>query len=169
MPGASGPPRPSDVAEQWSHELGDLDTTPFLLVSTVQRLRSHLERAFTGLAKEYDLRPADLRVLLALRRSGPDCALSPTVLFRQLMITSGAVSKQIDQLADLGLVTRVADPNVLRGLLVRLEPAGRDIAEQAMRRICSSYCGLETMDDAQAQHVLAALHVLVDVVEQHAS
>ncbi len=163
---SGGPPEPVEVAERWMHELGDLDTTPFLLVSTVQRLRGHLERAFTGLAKEYGLRPADLRVLLALRRSGPDYALSPSALFRQLMITSGAVSKQIDQLADRGLVTRVADPDVLRGLLVRLEPAGREIAEQAMRRICLSYCGLETLDGAEAQSVLAALRVMIDVVER---
>ncbi|HEX3786578.1 MAG TPA: MarR family transcriptional regulator [Pseudonocardiaceae bacterium] len=168
MLGVDGPPEPLEVAEQWTHELGDLDTTPFLLVSTVQRLRNHLERAFTCLAKEYELRPADLRVLLALRRSGPDYALSPTALFRQLMITSGAVSKQIDQLADLGLVTRVADPNVLRGLLVRLEPAGREIAERAMREICSSYCGLETLDGEQARDMLAALRVLTDVVERSA-
>ena len=159
------PPRPEVVAEQWERELDGLDTTTFLLVSTVQRLRRHLERAFTELARDHGLRPADLRVLLALRRSGPRYQLSPTALFRELMITSGAVSKQIDALCDLGLVTRVNDPDVLRGLLVRLEPGGRDIAERAMRRISTSYCGLEDLDGEQAATALAALRSLLTTVE----
>nr|WP_237555234.1 MarR family winged helix-turn-helix transcriptional regulator [Streptomyces sp. SID4948] len=108
-----------------------------------------------------------MRVLLVLGRSAPTYAVSPTELFRQLLITSGAVSKQIDRLVDVGLVTRVADPDVPRGLLVRLEPAGKEIADAAMREICSSrYSGLEQLDQQEIQACLDMLTRLQQLVEE---
>ena len=50
-----------------------------------------------------------MRVLLALRRSGPPYAKRPTELFRALLVTSGAMSKQVDRLERLKLVERRAD------------------------------------------------------------
>lgn len=149
------------LAAQWSRELDGLDATPFILAGSLARLGVLLERAFTALAQEQGLRPGDLRVLLALRRSGQQQALSPANLFRSLMITSGAVSKQIDALAAKGLVSRVADPGNLRGLLVRLEPEGRDIANATMERICTDFCGLEGVT---GERLLTTLDVLSDLL-----
>lgn len=108
-----------------------------------------------------------MRILLVLGRSAPRYAASPTELFRQLLITSGAVSKQIDRLVEIGLVTRVADPDVLRGLLVRLEPAGKEIADAAMREICSSrYSGLDQLGEEQIHICLDLLTRLQELVEE---
>jgi DNA-binding MarR family transcriptional regulator len=98
-----------------------------------------------------------MRVLLALRRSAPAYALNPTALYQELMITSGAVSKQVDRLVALGLVERVADPVVLRGVLIQLKDPGRDIAEDMMREVCTSFEGLEGMTADAADDVLRAL------------
>ncbi|MGW3984451.1 MarR family winged helix-turn-helix transcriptional regulator [Streptomyces mirabilis] len=150
------------LAEQWNREFGGgLDVTPFVLLASITRMGVLIEREFTALAREFDLRPGDLRVLLALRRSGPRQALSPAQLFRTLLITSGAVSKQIDSLEAMGLVTRVADPENLRGLLVRLEPEGREIANASMERVCTDFCGVE---DLTGERLTATLDVLTDLL-----
>lgn len=154
------------AAASWSAELDGLDVTSFMVAATVQRLSQHIERAFVAVARRHGLGPGDLRILLALRRSGPRYALSPTELFRRLLITSGAVSKQVDRLVEVGLVTRVADPDTLRGLLVRLEPGGRAIADAAMREICSDFLGLERLDAEQARRALDALGELQALMER---
>jgi DNA-binding MarR family transcriptional regulator len=146
---------PADVAARWSVELPDLDLNPFLVSGTIMRLAQRLERVFTGTARARGVGPGELRILLALRRSG-----------RSLMITSGAVSKQVDRLAELGLVARVADPDALRGVLIQLRPAGRETAEDAMREICSANGGLENLSDADARTVLSALSLVSAVLDE---
>jgi DNA-binding MarR family transcriptional regulator len=157
------------AAASWSAELDGLDVTSFMVAATIQRLAQHIERAFAAVARRHQLGPGDLRILLALRRSGPRYALSPTDLFRRLLITSGAVSKQVDRLAEVGLVIRVADPDTLRGLLVRLEPDGREIADLAMREISSDFLGLERLDPEQARRTLDILAHLQAVMESSES
>ncbi|MET8285325.1 MarR family winged helix-turn-helix transcriptional regulator [Streptomyces sp. NPDC048448] len=151
---------PSGIAEAWARELPGLDLMPFLVSGGILRLAQQVERAFTAVARSSGIGPGDLRVLLALRRSAPDYAMSPTALFKRLMITSGAVSKQVDRLAELGLVERVSDPDVLRGVLIGLKPAGSTIAEDAMRRISTSFCGLENLSAAEAGRALDLLGLL---------
>jgi DNA-binding MarR family transcriptional regulator len=147
----------SEVADAWTHELPGLDLTPFLVSAGILRLSQQVERAFTAVARSDGIGPGDLRVLLALRRSAPGYAMSPTALFKRLLITSGAVSKQVDRLSELGLVERVPDPGILRGVLISLKPAGRAIAENAMRQISTSFCGLENLDAAEANDALDLL------------
>ena len=157
---------PAELAALWSAELPDLDLNPFLVSGTIMRLAQRLERVFTATARARGVGPGEMRILLALRRSGPGYALSPTALFRSLMITSGAVSKQVDRLAELGLVARVADPDVLRGVLIQLRPAGRETAEDAMREICSANGGLENLSDEDASTVLRALSLVAAVLDE---
>jgi DNA-binding MarR family transcriptional regulator len=165
-PGLSAVPGLTEVAALWSAELPALDLNPFLVAATIMRLSQRLERVFTATARARGVGPGEMRILLALRRSAPKYALSPTALFRSLMITSGAVSKQVDRLAELGHVTRVADPDVLRGVLIQLQPTGREIAEDAMREICSANGGLENLSANDARTVLDALSLVGSVLDE---
>lgn len=143
-----------------------IDLGPFLVAGSIMRLTQRFERTFAALARTRGLGPGDLRILLALRRSGSAYALSPTALFRRLMITSGAVSKQVDRLADLGLVERVPDPDILRGVLIKLLPPGRELAAEAMREICSSFGGLEHLSAQDVNVVLDAMSRIHRVLEE---
>lgn len=162
---ASADPTPWGVAALWQRELPGLDVTNIVLASAVHRIAQLLEQDFTELAKEYDLLPSEMRILLALRRSPPDYALSPTQLFRRLMVTSGAVTKQVNRLCERGLVTRHLDPQTPRGQLVRLQPAGRHIADQAVRRMCAVHAGLETLDRAEARQDIVMLQRVLAVLD----
>jgi DNA-binding MarR family transcriptional regulator len=158
----------AEVAATWQRELPDVDVTNIVVANSVHRIAQLLEQDFTELVREYDLLPSEMRILLALRRT-PGCALSPTQLFRQLMVTSGAVSKQVGKLFERGLVTREIDPDVPRGLLVRLAPTGMAIAERAVRRMSTVHAGLERLHRDEARAAIAALNRVLAVLESAAS
>ena len=59
-------------------------------------------------------------VLAMLRRSGAPYAMRPTDLFEALLVTSGAVTKQVDRLQRRRLVKRLPDPEHGGGFRVQL-------------------------------------------------
>ncbi|MEV6925177.1 MarR family transcriptional regulator [Dactylosporangium sp. NPDC051485] len=158
-----------EVAREWTEELGDVPVGPFLIAATIQRLSQYIEREFARVARKYGIGPGDLRILFVLARMNPAHQLAPKDLIKELLVTSGAVSKQVDRLAEQGLVTRIADPDILRGVLIRLEPEGRKIADDAAREIMTENCGLETLAEAQSTRILRTLNGLLTVVESHAT
>jgi DNA-binding MarR family transcriptional regulator len=163
--GESPPPDLRQVADAWSEQVPGLDIEALLLVTTLQRLAQDLERSFVRICRRYKLGPGDVRILLALRRSLPTHALSPSELFRDLLITSGAVTKQVDRLVDAGLVTKQPDPLVFRGLLVTLQPQGLRIADEVIEAICS-YPWLGHLTKSQKQQALSELDSIVGAMER---
>jgi DNA-binding MarR family transcriptional regulator len=153
-----------DVTHEWGAELGDIPTAPLLIAFTLQRLSVYIEREFTAIARARGIGPGDMRILFALARV-PSHRLASKDLLKELLITSGAVSKQVDRLEARGLVTRIADPDVLRGVLIRLEPAGRELADEVAREILTSFCGLETLKPQQAERAQRVLDELRLVME----
>jgi DNA-binding MarR family transcriptional regulator len=153
-----------DVTQEWVTELGDIRTTPFLIALTLQRLSLYIEREFTAMSRARGIGPGDMRILFALARV-PSHQLPPKDLLKELLITSGAVSKQVDRLEERGLVTRIADPDLLRGILIRLEPSGRELADEVTREIITSCYGLETLKPEQAERAQKTLEELQRVME----
>lgn len=90
----------------------------------------------------YKLRTGDLRMLLALRRRGSDAKMRPTDLFKSLLITSGAVTKQADRLLKKRLIARIPDPGYQRGKLIKLTPAGKRIADEVFDITTQSFGSL---------------------------
>src|SRR3990167_9019251 len=110
--------RPSDavdaILQQWQRERPDLDASPMAVIGRI------------GLsAWEFD-------VLATLRRSGDPYCLAPTALFSALMITSGTMTRQLQQLQAAGWVSRTANPSDARSLLVQLSPAGLELIDRAL-------------------------------------
>jgi DNA-binding MarR family transcriptional regulator len=85
-----------------------------------------------GRALEDAVTSGGLDVLATLRRQGPPYELTPTALYRELLLSSGAMTHRLDALADRGLVERRPDPDDRRGWLVRLTEAGRALADRLM-------------------------------------
>ena len=71
-------------------------------------------------------------VLATLRRAGEPFCLAPTTLFSTLMITSGTMTRQLQQLESAGLVSRLANPSDARSMLVQLTPAGLELIDRAV-------------------------------------
>lgn len=112
------------LVAEWRAVRPDLDFAPVEVVTRIRRLRTHLEGALEASLAACGLSGPIFGVLSALRRQGPPFQLSQRALMDRLGLTSGTVSVRVDQLVELGLVTRQADPADRRGSLVRLTEAG---------------------------------------------
>jgi DNA-binding MarR family transcriptional regulator len=121
---------------QWQREYGNLDLSNFLLAVYFMRLGTLVELAFDKMCQErWGISGSDMRVLLALRRSGHPYAKRPTDLYRSLLVTSGAITKKIDRLASLGMVERQPDPCHGGGSIVLLTRKGLDVVEKAIVKL----------------------------------
>lgn len=137
---ARPPPPPASLSElitlQWKTERGDLDLQDFLLAIYCMRLGTLVDRAYDRhCQKEFGISGGDMRVMLALRRSGPPFVKRPTDLFRALLVTSGAITKKVDRLVAAGCVERLPDPSHSGGFLVHLTRKGVQVVEQAIEHL----------------------------------
>lgn len=127
-------------ADLWSREFPGSDPQLFALIGSVLRLATMLENEFRAYTQSaYAMGTGDMRVLLALRRAGPPFAMRPTDLFQSLLITSGAVTKQVERLTQRGLVERVPDPNRKRSWQIHLTSAGKEMTDSALEEINSRF------------------------------
>lgn len=127
-----------ELIRQWSRERPDVDLDAFTIVAAVKLLDQRIEAEVRRLSAKFDIGPGDLRVLFALRRSGAERPMRPTDLFQSLILSSGAVTKQVDRLEEKALVERLPDPDYQRGFRVRLTPGGMDVADAAIEAVCSA-------------------------------
>ena len=82
-------------------------------------------------------RPWGSQGLVCAARSGVDNPRRPTDLFQSLLVSSGAVTRQVDRLERQGFVERLPDPAYQRGSLIRLTRRGIKGANAAIEAICS--------------------------------
>jgi DNA-binding MarR family transcriptional regulator len=129
----------SEIAASLKRERPDLDPSDYLYLIYAQRVGRILDTVDDRHCRaEFGMSAPDMRVLFALRRAGPDYALRPTELFRALLITSGAITKQVDRLAGTGHVDRLPGPPKSGGFLIRLTAKGKRTADQAMTSLVHS-------------------------------
>jgi DNA-binding MarR family transcriptional regulator len=119
------------IIAQWRRERPDLDVRPMALVGRLQRAAAALRPLLDETHALSGLQGESFDVLASLRRSGPPFQLSPTQLYREMMLTSGAMTNRIDRLEAAGLVARKPDPDDRRGTLVRLTAKGKALIDAA--------------------------------------
>lgn len=121
------------IAPTWARERPELSLRNMLITVYLVRLGRIIElQADKEYMARYGLQASHVRVLTALRRAGQPFAARPTDLFNSLMVTSGAMTKQVDKLETVGLVERLPDPTYARGFLVQLTKKGKIVADQAV-------------------------------------
>ncbi|MBL6426747.1 MAG: MarR family transcriptional regulator [Maritimibacter sp.] len=146
----------NDMTQAWRRERPDLNLDPFIVAAAIKQIDTSMEAAFRDLSQAgYSIGPSDLRILLALRRNGPDGAMRPTDLFQSLFITSGAVTKQVDRLIRSKLVSRKIDPAYKRGRIIYLTDEGRRVADEAIELICSPDTAFGRVVDSMSADELA--------------
>ena len=164
------PDRIDHILAQWKRERPDLDTTPMGIIGRIQRVTAALRPLLDKTHEESGLQGDSFDVLASLRRSGAPYQLTPTQLYREMMLTSGAMTNRIDKLEDAGLVARRADPNDRRGTLVRLTPKGKTLIDAAtMKHVVNEerlLSGLSFREQQQLSDLLRKLLVhLGDVAD----
>ena len=160
-------PSLSHLVHQWEEQRPDLDPTAFRLVGAIMQLAQLMEAEFRELAAaEFSIGSGDLRVLMALRRAGPPYALRPTDLFQSLLVSSGAVTKQVERLVEGGYVKRVLPKGARRRRVIALTPKGVRAADHAQEAIATSLAGIApafgAMAPSKVQTTLACLEQLLE-------
>ena len=124
------------ITLQWQRERSDLDLDNFLLAIYLMRVGTWLDRAFDKMCQErWGIGGGDMRVMLALRRTGAPYVKRPTDLFRALLVTSGAITKKVDRLVEAGFVERLPDPGHSGGFLIHLTKKGLHVVDEATERL----------------------------------
>ncbi|MCG3130110.1 MAG: hypothetical protein FLDDKLPJ_00858 [Phycisphaerae bacterium] len=120
------------ILEQWRRERPDVNVESLGLVNRVLALAKHLEDRANEALAPFGLQLWQYDVLSALRRAGPEYALSPSELCRVSTLSCGAMTHRLDRLEEAGLVRREPDPADRRGLRIRLTEAGRTCIDAAL-------------------------------------
>ena len=157
----------ADMVRQWHEQRPDLDLTPFRLVAAIMQLAQILEAEFRSLAQaKFGIGSGDMRILMALRRAGEPYALRPTDLFQSLLVSSGAITKQVERLVATGCVKRVEAQTGSRRNLIALTAKGMRAADHAQEAIATSLAGIApTFGAMNEKDVQTTLHCLEQILE----
>src|SRR2546428_4753301 len=102
------------------------------IVGRISRLSLVVEKELEPVFAQFGLNHWSFDMLATLRRAGAPYRLSPTDLFRSMMVTSGTMTNRIDRLTEKGLVRRVPHPEDRRGILVAFTEQGRELIDRAL-------------------------------------
>jgi DNA-binding MarR family transcriptional regulator len=120
-----------NVLEQWTSLRPGLDMAPYAVTARLSRVALHVARHEDEAFGRFGLNRGEVGVLSALRIAAPN-RLSPTRLFKGLMLSSAGITSRLDRLEGRGLVKRLRDPNDRRGVLIELTEEGARILDQAV-------------------------------------
>ncbi|MBA1243377.1 MarR family winged helix-turn-helix transcriptional regulator [Pseudomonas japonica] len=120
------------VVAQWAQAMPGVDASSMEVFGRIARIQKHLERARADALTKYGFKEGEFDVLATLRRSGEPYRLTPTALYRSLLITSGAMTNRLARLESAGMVERLVDADDRRSLQVSLTPEGRAMIEEAV-------------------------------------
>ncbi|HIJ82803.1 MAG: putative transcriptional regulator, MarR family [Magnetococcales bacterium] len=118
--------------DNWPESFDPL-LTPFF--HTLHRAHGILLGQAFRVMERYGLSPAEFDVLSSLRRSPFPHELTPSQLQQSLLITSGGLTKILQQLQERAFVTRSTTRTDRRVKPVRLTPAAIPVVEQALQSI----------------------------------
>ena len=127
------------------------------MTARVSRIGLHIARRQEEAFGRLGLNRGEVGVLGALRFAGPKQQLSPTRLFRGLMLSSAGITSRLDRLERRGYVKRRRDPDDRRGVLVELTDAGREVLDRAVSANTGREKELIANLTKQEQKVLAGL------------
>jgi len=154
---------------QWKKERPDLDPWPVGILGRTQRITAHLQARAARWLAPLGLSWESFSLLLALRRSGPPFELRPTEIYRESLLSSGAITNRVDRVERKGWVKRFDSPGDRRGVIVRLTPAGRAIADKAIeihfKELAAQMARISKKD---RQMLLEGLATLLQVLEEDA-
>lgn len=105
--------------------------------TAMRRMLHSMENARLHAARTQHLHPTDFACLGLLARS--TAPLSPKDIINQLDLSSGSVTALLDRLERAGYITRIANPDDRRGLLVVLDVVAAGEPMKSYQKIEQSY------------------------------
>ncbi|MRS18787.1 MarR family transcriptional regulator [Enterobacteriaceae bacterium RIT692] len=154
------------VVQQWASAMPELDASSMAVFGRMLRIMQHLAKTRAEALAPFGFRDGEFDVLATLRRAGAPYRLSPTQLYKSLLVTSGAMTNRLNRLEEVGSIVRVADPEDKRSMLVALTDAGLAKIEQALLVHTQTQNSLlATLDAAQQAQLKTLLSQLLVATE----
>lgn len=155
---------------QWAKQLPDLDTGPMEVLGRIYRVSRLVTPSIEATFASFQLDRGEFDVVATLLRSGPPHRLTPTELYRSLMIASGSLTHRLGRLEKAGLIKRVPSDNDGRSLAVQLTDEGARRAEAAFRQDMASEAeAIADFDPDKKAQLADLLRELNLAVEAHLS
>ncbi|HEX8854168.1 MAG TPA: MarR family transcriptional regulator [Thermoleophilaceae bacterium] len=155
------------VLDEWSRERPELDTTAMGVIGRLMLVARLADGRLSAPLRERGLDRGWFDLLAALRRAGRPYELNPKALMESVMLSSGGMTKRLDNLERAGLVERRPDPADRRGTLVRLTPSGRRAVDRAVElHIANEDALLDSLDDDELGALDDLLRKLVAALER---
>jgi DNA-binding MarR family transcriptional regulator len=145
------------VVERWSALQLGLPVDAYHVTGRISRIAARIAQREDEVFARYGLTRGDVGVLSALRISPPPHTLSPTQLFRGLMLSSAGMTKRLDRLEQRGLIKRNPDPNDRRGVTIHLTESGRRLVARAVAENTKNEATLLTGLSGKDRRALADL------------
>ncbi len=119
------------ILAQWKSVRPDLDCSSMGVVGRLRRTSNQWQSKMAEVFKQHGLSSVEFDLLATMRRSDPT-GITPTELYKTLMLSSGAVSTRLEQLVKVGWVERVSSEQDRRSCKVILTPEGVEMIDAAV-------------------------------------
>lgn len=145
------------VVERLSALQPGLPVDAYHVTGRISRIAARIAQREDEVFGRYGLTRGDVGVLSALRTSPPPHTLSPTQLFRGLMMSSAGMTKRLDRLQQASLVKRIPDADDRRGVTIHLTESGRRLLARAIAENTKSEATLLAGLSSRDRRLLADL------------
>ncbi|MTD56375.1 MarR family winged helix-turn-helix transcriptional regulator [Amycolatopsis pithecellobii] len=148
---------------QWEEVRPELDTSGMVVIGRVLRLASLIRRETDDLLAGHELTKAEFDVLCALRRNA---VLNPGQLSREMLSSGAAITKRLDRLARMGLVSRATSERDRRVVHVRLTDKGLTLIDELLpRQLESERAALDNLSEPERSTLAGLLGTVLQTVE----
>lgn len=119
------------ILGQWKIVRPDLDCSSMGVVGRLRRTSNLWQDKMEKVFKAHELSSIEFDMMATMRRSDPS-GITPTELYKTLMLSSGAVSTRLEKLVQRGLIERVYSEQDRRSCKVILTPQGVELIDDAL-------------------------------------
>ncbi|MGY5451101.1 MarR family winged helix-turn-helix transcriptional regulator [Agarivorans sp. MS3-6] len=144
-----------NILQQWGKVKPDMDCSAMGIIGRLRQVNAMWQKQLDGVFEQHNLSSIEFDILATLRRS--QVPLTPTELYKTLMLSSGAVSTWIEKLVQRGLIERIASQQDRRSCKVKLTEQGTTELDEALDAHIVNMDIMLNMFDAEEKNQLAAL------------
>lgn len=160
----------AEILDAWRAECPGLDVSPVGIFGRIARVDRHKALALREVYRRHGIDVGEYDILAALRRGGPPYRMTPTELYRSVLVTSATMTERLDRLERRGLIERGPAARDRRSVLVTLTSGGRAVIDAAVADLLATeeamLAGLSPADREALSDLLARLSVLLEVTGQ---
>jgi DNA-binding MarR family transcriptional regulator len=151
----------------WHDEQPGLNVSPVAVFGRISRIDRYLAAALRETYRRHQIDAGEYDVLAALRRSGPGYRLTPTELYRSVLVTSATMTERLDRLQRRGLITRRPAARDRRSIHVELTPSGRTLIDHAVTDLLNAEANLLSSLTPGDRTALASLLAKLAAILEH--